>query len=36
VKTHHWISAVLLLVIGYAIGVWKPGIGQHLKAKVTG
>lgn len=36
VKKGHWFGALILLLIGYAIGVWKPGIGQQLKAKITG
>jgi len=36
VKKGHWFGALILLLVGYAIGVWKPGIGQQVKAKITG
>lgn len=35
-KAKHWIGVLVLLVIGYAIGVKWPTIGQQLKSKVAG
>lgn len=35
-KTHHWIGAVIILVIGYAIGVKFPGLFGKLKGMVSG
>jgi len=36
VKKHHWFGAIVLLVIGYFVGVKYPSLFQNLKAKVAG
>lgn len=36
-KKHHWIGAVIILVVAYAIGVRYPGLlGAKFKEKVSG
>ena len=35
-KKGHWVGAIVILLIGYAIGVFYPKPGQALKAKVSG
>lgn len=35
-KKSHWIGAVIVLLVGYMIGVFYPGPGQTLKGKVAG
>lgn len=35
-KKGHIIGAVIILVIGYALGVMFPGIGAGVKAKISG
>jgi hypothetical protein len=36
VKKGHWFGAVVILLVGYLIGVFYPGPGQKLKSKVSG
>lgn len=31
-----WWHILLLLAVGYAIGIWMPGPGQSLKKKISG
>lgn len=35
-KKHHWIGALVILIIGYVIGVKFPHIGEAVKKKVSG
>lgn len=35
-KRHHWIGALVLLLLGYFAGVLWPGPGEKVKAKVSG
>jgi hypothetical protein len=35
-KTHHWIGAFVVLIIGYALGVYFPAFGTNLKKKLSG
>lgn len=35
-KKYHWLGAVVLIVIGYIVGVMYPGIGEHVKDKISG
>ena len=35
-KAQHWFGIVLLVLIGYFLGVWFPGMGSKLVSKVTG
>lgn len=35
-KKSHWVGAVIVLLVGYALGVFFPGPGQTVKGKVTG
>lgn len=35
-KKSHWVGAVIVLIVGYALGVFFPGIGQTVKNKVAG
>lgn len=31
---HHWGWTVLVLLIGYALGYWMPGLGNATLAKI--
>lgn len=35
-KKHHWIGAVIVLVVGYIVGVKYPGLFGKLKGAVSG
>lgn len=35
-KKAHWVGVVVVLLVGYAIGVFYPGPGQKLKDKIVG
>ncbi len=35
-KSHHWLMVVVILVVGYLIGVWMPQYGQGIVAKLKG
>lgn len=35
-KKHHWIGALVVLLVGYAIGVKWPNLGAAVKEKVSG
>lgn len=34
-KKSHWVVAVVVLLVGYALGVFYPQAGEKLKAKVA-
>jgi len=34
-KKSHWIGALVVLLVGYALGLFFPGPGEKLKAKFS-
>jgi hypothetical protein len=35
-KKSHWLGAVIVLLVGYALGIFFPGPGQAVKGKIAG